>query len=75
MRKILRTVREVAVVWQWWPHAGGLAYSVGVGQTAPGQSSTLGWPQMEEPTVRKLDKVEHKSLQPGRAAPHSQPLE
>lgn len=75
MREILRTARELAGVWQWWRHAGGLAYSVGVGQTVPAQSSTLGWPQMKDPIVRKLAKVEHKSLQPGRAAPDSQPLE
>lgn len=50
---------RMQVVWQ----------TLGVGQTVPPPSSMLGWPPMEEPTVRKLMKVEYKSLKPGRAAP------
>lgn len=40
-------------------------HTLGVGQTAPAQSSTLGWPQMEEPTVRKLAKVDTKACSLG----------
>lgn len=38
----------------------GLAHAMGIGQTMPAQSSTLGGFQTEESTARKLAEVDHE---------------